>query len=171
MARKAIIILILSLSFVFSLDLALAAVDGEWEVTIRGVTKVKFKGERSVSFWAEGGDFFTFGAKGDFNTFGEDMEGTWLQEGKKFLVSLQPEAIGNYFGDLFEWMSPYYGYDIVPHNIVITKNAFSGTEGKDGDIIKGKYTLAITFTYSNGKLKQELPGSASVTAKFTGERY
>jgi len=129
---------------------------GTWTIAGHSTVRVsiKSKSQTARTSWS---DEFTFSDEGHFEM--TDMDGTWSPNGSKFTVNLGTETIKNYFEDE---LRNQIGTDVT---VEVTTMSFTGTAEKNGTM-KGNLKLAMKFyvpTYST-------PGSATVSATFTGTR-
>ena len=158
MFKKFLIISIVTFSIVAFSSFAWASVEGTWDV--QGKMKVKFsiKGYGSHTDTADFSDEFTFDGDGAFDM--TDIEGTWIQKKKSFVVKLDPEDISQYFEDA---ISDEIEPDVT---VEVTKISFTGTEQKNGTI-KGTLKINMKLYVDDYDL---LTGKVAVTATFKGTR-
>jgi len=157
MFKKFLIISIVTFSIVAFSSFAWASVEGIWDVQGKMKVKVSIKGYGSHTDTADFSDEFTFDGDGAFDM--TDIEGTWIQKKKSFVVKLDPEDISQYFEDA---ISDEIEPDVT---VEVTKISFTGTEQKNGSI---KGTLKI-----NMKLyivEYDITGKVAVTTTFKGTR-
>ncbi len=148
------------------------SVVGTWEVSGTVTVKVTIGGD-SETDTVPFEDEFTFYSDGEFSSL--DMEGTWVQKKRKFWVNIDTEEVEYFFEDFLEEMD----YEA---EFTVTKNAFSGSENKNGSTISGKIVLTMNFyIYDEDdeeddeddydvEAKKAKKGKLSAVATFTGTR-
>ena len=158
MFKRLLVISIVTFSIVAFSSFAWASVEGTWDVQGKMTVKVSIKGYGSQTQKADFSDEFTFDGDRAFDM--TDIEGTWSQKKKSFVVKLDPEDISQYFEAA---ISDELDTDVTAE---VTKISFTGTEQKNGTI---KGTLKI-----NMKLYVDdydfLTGKVAVTTTFKGTR-
>jgi hypothetical protein len=131
-------------------------IEGTWDVKAKMKIRASVQGHsESVSETVP--DQFIFSDDGSFSM--TDMDGTWSQNGKNFLVNLDPDSISSYFEDN---ISEEIGYDV---SVDITSMSFTGAVQKNGTI-KGSFKLNANFIIE----AYDIQGSVSASATFTGTR-
>jgi hypothetical protein len=142
--------------FAFS-GIAWSSVEGKWDVLGKMTAKISIKGHKAQTGKTVVSDEFTFNGNGQFEMI--DMDGTWTQKGKKFIVYLDPDTVSEYFES---GLSDELETDV---SVTVTKMVFTGTEMKN-DTIKGSFKLYMNFSIDD----YDLPGKIIASVSFTGKR-
>jgi len=168
MAKRLMIVSVLLFSVTLFSGLAWATVTGSWDVT--GTVKVKASIKKFGSGSEAGAfvDYFVFDPDTSFHMI--DMDGTWSQNKTKFGVHLDPLEIASYLETNIEDALWSAGYVVDVFNVSVTKNSFTGKEGKTGETISGKYKLAVSFLIYISNPGISLAGKATAAATFSGTR-
>ncbi|MDZ4343663.1 MAG: hypothetical protein U1E51_14660 [Candidatus Binatia bacterium] len=168
MAKRLMIVSVLLFSVTLFSGLAWATVTGSWDVTGKMKVKVSAKkvasASQTVGFW----DYFNFGPGTSFHM--TDMDGTWSQNKTKFSVYLDSLDLASTMGTLLQDLIWYYGYDVDVIDVSVTKNSFTGKEGKIGNTIGGKIKLAVSVLVYSYDLDMYITAKATVAATFSGTR-
>jgi hypothetical protein len=150
------------LIFGFSNVALSSSVLGDWDVDGKLSIKIKVDGGSSEKDKSYIYDWLTFYSNGYFDTY--DFDGIWQETEKgKFFVEMYHETIELFFEDMF-WEAAE-----IDVNVQVEEATFSGKlkKGKDGDIIKGKYKIKVSFSNP----LNDLYGSIKMQCKFVGTRF
>ena len=131
------------------------SMEGAWDVQGKMTIKVSIKGYGSETQRTSFADEFIFDGNGDFSMI--DMDGTWIQNGSSFIVSLDPKSVSDYFADN---LSDEIGSDV---SVEVTQMSFIGKKQKNGTI-KGTIKLNLTFNIDD----YDISGNVSVSTSYKG---
>ena len=132
--------------------------EGTYDVNGKMTGKVSIKGHKSQTQRTPFADEFTFYDDGSFAML--DMDGTWIQNGSGFIVTLDPESVSDYFAST---ISDEIGYDV---SVEVTQMNFTGKKQKNGTI-KGTIKLNLTFYVED---YGDISGNVTVSSSYTGRQ-
>ncbi|NWF75053.1 MAG: T9SS C-terminal target domain-containing protein [Nitrospirae bacterium] len=134
--------------------LASAAVEGTWTIQSTETTKLKIHGHGSENESQSVTSTWIFQTGGIFD--GDDVKGTWSQDGKKFTVSLDTAQLA----DSIEADLSADGYNTT---VTVTTVSFTGKEQKNGTI-SGKYKFKADIIFND----LATTGTINIKGNFTG---
>lgn len=167
MLKRVVLFFMLGISVVFFSGTAWSSVAGDWDMTVKGSVSVKVPGYGSASEKFYGFDDFTFYSNGLFESNG--MNGTWVQQKKKFIITLDTGSIESQMEELFgDLCEDEYSCDDIILSFFIRKVKFSGTEGKN--TVKGTLTMDIDVYVYDFYTDEELKARVKLSANYKGTR-
>ena len=134
-----------------------ASVIGAWDVGGDMTIKIAIKGEGADKQTEYSGDVFEFSEDGSFAM--TDMNGTWVQNGSKFIVTLDANAIELLFESLF-------ADDGLNVDVEVAAVKVKGNESQAGDAISGTMALKLNLHF----IDFDVPGKVKMNYKFEGTR-
>jgi hypothetical protein len=152
MARKLVCAAVALVLFALASP-GVASVEGSWDVEGNLKIRVKIQGFPAQVQRGPAGDVLTFHPDGSFEMI--DATGSWVQEGARFTVTLDPAEITT----LFEQMFADAGMTV---DVDIKKLRLKGKERSDS--IRGKLKVKLgLFVHDVGA-----PGKVKTRYRFTG---